>query len=190
MVGSGMRPTLTPSPFSCSGRGGPSSRGMPGCPSVESLPPMVTVLMPLPATDFDPTEVAVTWQLLTAAGHSVVFATPSGQPGRADDIMVTGRGLDPWGAIPGVRRLTVVGHVLRANADAPTRLRRVGGRRRLRLAAALGCSPAQRLRRTRVTRWHRRAGCGPTWRAPKCSRSPSTRSGPASRWAPSATACS
>jgi putative intracellular protease/amidase len=79
---------------------------------------MVTVLMPLPATDFDPTEVAVTWQLLTAAGHSVVFATPSGQPGRADDLMVTGRGLDPWGAIPGVRRLTVVGRVLRANADA------------------------------------------------------------------------
>ncbi|HEX4435110.1 MAG TPA: type 1 glutamine amidotransferase domain-containing protein [Acidimicrobiales bacterium] len=79
---------------------------------------MVTVLMPLPATDFDPTEVAVTWRVLTAAGHDVVFATPSGQPGRADDLMVTGRGLDPWGAIPGVRRLTVVGRVLRANADA------------------------------------------------------------------------
>jgi putative intracellular protease/amidase len=79
---------------------------------------MVTVLMPLPATDFDPTEVAVSWQVLAAAGHDVVFATPSGQPGRADDLMVTGRGLDPWGAIPGVRRVTVVGRVLRANADA------------------------------------------------------------------------
>jgi putative intracellular protease/amidase len=79
---------------------------------------MVTVLMPLPATDFDPTEVAVTWRVLTAAGHHVVFATPSGQPGQADDLMVTGRGLDPWGAIPGVRRLTVVGRVLRANTDA------------------------------------------------------------------------
>jgi putative intracellular protease/amidase len=79
---------------------------------------MVTVLMPLPATDFDPTEVAVTWQVLSAAGHDVVFATPSGQPGQADDLMVTGRGLDPWGAVPGLRRLTVVGRVLRADAGA------------------------------------------------------------------------
>ncbi|MFZ0249072.1 MAG: type 1 glutamine amidotransferase domain-containing protein [Acidimicrobiales bacterium] len=79
---------------------------------------MVTVLMPLPATDFDPTEVAVTWQVLSASGHDVEFATPSGQPGRADDIMVTGRGLDPWGAVPGLRRLTVFGRILRANADA------------------------------------------------------------------------
>jgi putative intracellular protease/amidase len=79
---------------------------------------MVTVLMPLPACDFDPTEVAVSWQVLSAAGHHVVFATPSGQPGRADDIMVTGQGLDPWGAVPGLRRVTVVGRVLRANGDA------------------------------------------------------------------------
>jgi putative intracellular protease/amidase len=48
----------------------------------------------------------------------VVFATPSGQQGRADELMVTGRGLDPWGAVPGIRRVTVVGRVLRANADA------------------------------------------------------------------------
>jgi putative intracellular protease/amidase len=79
---------------------------------------MVTILMPLPAEDFDPTEAAVSWQVLSAAGHDVVFATPSGQPGRADDLMVTGRGLDPWGAVPGLRRLTVVGRVLRADADA------------------------------------------------------------------------
>ena len=79
---------------------------------------MVTVLMPLPAADFDPTEVAVSWQVLAAAGHDVVFATPSGQRGRADDLMVTGQGLDPWGFVPGLRRLTVVGRVLRADADA------------------------------------------------------------------------
>ena len=47
-------------------------------PSVRSVAPMVTVLMPLPACDFDPTEVAVSWQVLSAAGHDVVFATPSG----------------------------------------------------------------------------------------------------------------
>ena len=81
---------------------------------------MVTVLMPLPAADFDPTEVAVTWKVLTSAGHDVVFATPSGQPGRADDLMLTGQGLDPWGFVPGLRRLTVVGRVLRATAGART----------------------------------------------------------------------
>jgi len=77
---------------------------------------MATVLMPLPACDFDPTEAAVTWQTLSAAGHDVVFATPSGQAAQADDLMVTGRGLDPWGAIPGVRNVTVVGRILRADA--------------------------------------------------------------------------
>ena len=68
-----------------------------GKSSVVSLALMATVLMPIPARDFDPTEVAVTWQVLSAAGHRVVFTTPSGQPGVADDLMVTGRGLDPWG---------------------------------------------------------------------------------------------
>jgi len=79
---------------------------------------MVTVLVPLPACDFDPTEVAVSWRVLSSAGHDVRFATPSGQPARADDLMVTGRGLDPWGAIPGVRRLTLVGRILRADKAA------------------------------------------------------------------------
>ena len=79
---------------------------------------MATVLMPIPACDFDPTEVAISWQVLSAAGHDVRFATPSGQIGEADELMVTGEGLDPWGFLPGVRRLTVVGRVLRANATA------------------------------------------------------------------------
>jgi putative intracellular protease/amidase len=79
---------------------------------------MATVLMPIPACDFDPTEVAVSWQVLSAAGHDVVFATPSGQVGEADDLMVTGQGLDPWGFLPGARRLTVVGRFLRADAAA------------------------------------------------------------------------
>ena len=79
---------------------------------------MATVLMPIPACDFDPTEVAVSWQVLSAAGHDVRFATPSGKIGEADDLMVTGQGLDPWGFIPGVRRLTVVGRALRADTAA------------------------------------------------------------------------
>jgi putative intracellular protease/amidase len=79
---------------------------------------MATVLMPLPACDFDPTEVAVSWQVLTDAGHEVVFATPSGQVGAADELMVTGQGLDPWGFVPGLRRVVVVGRFLRADAAA------------------------------------------------------------------------
>jgi putative intracellular protease/amidase len=38
----------------------------------------VRVLMPLPDRDFDTTEVAVPWRLLTEGGHEVVFATESG----------------------------------------------------------------------------------------------------------------
>ena len=78
---------------------------------------MATVLLPLPALDFDPTEVAVSWSVLRAAGHAVTFATPDGRPARGDEMMLTGRGLDPWGAVPVLRDVTVVGRVLRANAD-------------------------------------------------------------------------
>ena len=79
---------------------------------------MGTVLIPIPDRDFDPTEVAVSWQVLRANGHRVVFATESGVPGVADDIMVTGRGLDLWSAVPVLGAITVVGRMLRANKDA------------------------------------------------------------------------
>lgn len=62
--------------------------------------------MPIPARDFDPTEVAISWKTLTGRGHDVVFATPDGRPGAADPIMLTGRGLP------------LVGGLLRANAEA------------------------------------------------------------------------
>ena len=79
---------------------------------------MGTVLIPIPDRDYDPTEVAVSWQVLRANGHQVVFATESGAPGVADDIMVTGRGLDFWSAIPVLGAITVVGRMLRANKAA------------------------------------------------------------------------
>ena len=79
---------------------------------------MATVLMPIPSRDFDPTEVAVTWRVLTKAGHHVVFATPDGRPGTADDLMITGAGFDPWGTVPGLSRLVILGRLLRANGDA------------------------------------------------------------------------
>ena len=44
---------------------------------------IATVLIPIPSRDFDPTEVAVSWRVLTAQGHRVVFATPDGRPQRA-----------------------------------------------------------------------------------------------------------
>lgn len=56
---------------------------------------MARILIPLPRTDFDPTESAVPWLALCAAGHAVSFATPEGAPGEADPIMVTGKGLGP-----------------------------------------------------------------------------------------------
>jgi putative intracellular protease/amidase len=75
-----------------------------------------TVLIPLPALDFDPTEVAVSWAVLRRLGHAVEFATPDGAPARPDDLMVTGRGLDPWGFVPGLDHVVGVGRALRADA--------------------------------------------------------------------------
>jgi putative intracellular protease/amidase len=79
---------------------------------------MANVLIPIPAQDFDPTEAAVPWAMLTKAGHQVHFATPDGRPGAADEIMVTGKGLDLWGFVPGLRNITLFGRLLRANRDA------------------------------------------------------------------------
>jgi putative intracellular protease/amidase len=79
---------------------------------------VANVLIPIPNRDFDPTEVAVSWSVLRRLGHSVVFATPDGRMGRADDLMLTGQGLDLWGFIPGLRRFTAVGRLMRANAPA------------------------------------------------------------------------
>ncbi|OMC25071.1 thiJ/pfpI-family protein [Mycobacterium colombiense] len=78
---------------------------------------MATVLIPIPDRDFDPTEVAVSWKVLTGSGHRVVFATETGTPGVADDIMVTGRGLDLWSALPVLGGIPLIGLTLRANKD-------------------------------------------------------------------------
>ncbi|MXM68879.1 thiamine biosynthesis protein ThiJ [Streptomyces sp. HUCO-GS316] len=49
------------------------------------------VLIPLPDRDFDVTEVAVPWRLLTDAGHQVVFATErAGTRPAADPRLLTG----------------------------------------------------------------------------------------------------
>ena len=76
------------------------------------------VLIPIPNRNFDPSEVAVSWRVLKDAGHEIVFSTPDGRRGEADPLMLTGEGLDPWGWIPGLRRITAVGRLMRANRDA------------------------------------------------------------------------
>ncbi|MEU6585978.1 type 1 glutamine amidotransferase domain-containing protein [Nocardia sp. NPDC046763] len=49
------------------------------------------VLMPVPDRDFDVTEVAVPWRILTDAGHQVVFATErAGVVPQADPRLLTG----------------------------------------------------------------------------------------------------
>ena len=85
------------------------------------------VLMPLPRTDFDPSEAAVSWRILAAAGHDVIFATPDGNPAAADPVMVSGIGLDFWSRVPGLRSLKFVGLALRADANARAAYRELVG---------------------------------------------------------------
>lgn len=57
---------------------------------------MPRILVPLPARDYDPSEAAIPWKLLTARGHSFRFATPDGRPAQADSRMLDGQGLGIW----------------------------------------------------------------------------------------------
>lgn len=79
---------------------------------------MARILIPLPSLDFDPSEAAVSWQILTRLGHRVSFATPDGKPAQCDSLMISGLGLDLWGLVPLLGRIPLVGLILRANADA------------------------------------------------------------------------
>jgi hypothetical protein len=81
---------------------------------------VATVLIPIPSKDFDPTEVAVSWKVLKRLGHSVVFATPAGREGSANDIMLTGEGL-PLGLLA---RIATPGRV---RQDGRGRMRTHGG---------------------------------------------------------------
>jgi putative intracellular protease/amidase len=88
------------------------------CAQLKAKKLMASVLIPIPRRDFDPTEVALSWSVLKRLGHKTVFATPDGHRGNADDIMLTGEGLDVWGFVPGLRLLVAFGRIVRANADA------------------------------------------------------------------------
>ena len=71
------------------------------------------IIMPVSGNDFDPTEVAVSWQIVRAAGYDVEFATCDGKRGYADPMMMSGEGLDPWGWIPGIKKIKLLGLLLR-----------------------------------------------------------------------------
>lgn len=76
------------------------------------------VIIPLSRYDFDPSEVAIPWQILNDKGFEVYFATIDGSKGQADPLMLNGEGLDPWGCIPVVKKLKLVGLALRADGNA------------------------------------------------------------------------
>jgi putative intracellular protease/amidase len=65
---------------------------------------MSRVLMPLPDRDFDTTEVAVPWKLLSDAGHEVVFATEQGAAPMCDPKLLTGVIFGRLGAEPEPKR--------------------------------------------------------------------------------------
>jgi len=57
---------------------------------------MAKILIPIPRRDFDPSEVSISWKVLSEKGHQISFATPAGIPGIADQRMLTGKGLGPF----------------------------------------------------------------------------------------------
>ncbi len=54
---------------------------------------MAKLLIVLPQTGFDPTEVALPWQVWTHAGHDVWFATETGKAASCDPITLSGEGM-------------------------------------------------------------------------------------------------
>jgi putative intracellular protease/amidase len=61
---------------------------------------MRNVLIPLPDNDFDVTEVAVPWRMLTDEGHQVTFATENGDVAAADQLLLDGVIFGKLGAEP------------------------------------------------------------------------------------------
>jgi putative intracellular protease/amidase len=61
---------------------------------------MARVIVPLPDRDFDVTEVAVPWKVLTRSGHDVIFATEKGATPAADPRLLDGVLFGKLGAEP------------------------------------------------------------------------------------------
>jgi len=57
---------------------------------------MKKVLIPIPNYGFDPTEVAIPWELLSENNIQVIFSTPQGKKASGDEIMLSGKKLGIW----------------------------------------------------------------------------------------------
>lgn len=68
------------------------------------------IVIPLPNYGFDPTEVAISWKLLSEAGHEVYFATPIGKVAAADRLMLTGKGLCIFKSLLKARKDAVIAY--------------------------------------------------------------------------------
>jgi putative intracellular protease/amidase len=65
---------------------------------------MAKVVFPLPDRDFDPTETAIPWRVLTGAGHEVQFATAEGATPAADPRLLEGVLFGQLGAEPPAKK--------------------------------------------------------------------------------------
>lgn len=62
------------------------------------------VLIPIPTYGFDPSEVAIPWKVLIDKHIQIVFATPNGNEGLADTLMLTGNKLGVWKSVLKARK--------------------------------------------------------------------------------------
>jgi putative intracellular protease/amidase len=137
---------------------------------------MAKILVPLPSQDFDPTESAVPWRILTDRGHRVVFATPDGGPGRADPRMVTGVGL------------SVLAPILRADANGRSAYHAMAENREFLTPMTYDAIDAVSADALLLPGGHA-VGCGHTSNRRCCSRSSQGSSPRTGRSRQSATAC-
>ena len=57
------------------------------------------IVIPLPNYGFDPTEVAIPWQLISQKDIHITFTTPEGKKASADALMLSGKKLGIWKSV-------------------------------------------------------------------------------------------
>jgi len=68
------------------------------------------ILIPIPSYGFDPTEVAVPWNILSKQNFDIVFITPQGEKATADIRMLDGKGLGVWRSVLCARQDAVIAY--------------------------------------------------------------------------------
>lgn len=64
----------------------------------------IKILIPIPAYGFDPTEVAITWKILSKNNFKIIFTTPQGEKATADILMLKGERLGVWKSVLRARK--------------------------------------------------------------------------------------